>query len=297
MAAGTGIGVVLNPTLLDVLAEHPQAVDYVEVIPETFWTDRGRSATARYEPVAAAIAGLGLVAERYPLAIHGIGLSVGTATSLDERHVRQVRRFADAQGIERVSEHLGFSRASGRSNIDRHVGVGFPLPCDRAVLAWMIPRVEQTMDMLDRPIIWENGVHHTPYVDEDMTEPIFINRLAEATGCGMLLDLHNLYVDHRNGGPPPDVYLDQLDLDHVREIHVAGGSTVGRAYTDSHAGPCPEEVWRLLADVLPECRSLEGVTFEYHQSYFPRLGVDGVVAELATARRIWDAARPERHVA
>jgi uncharacterized protein (UPF0276 family) len=294
MGAATGIGLVFNSIVPHFLAVYVDTVDYVEVIPETLWTDRGRLATRRYEPIPAAFDEVDALAERYPIACHGIGLSIGSASALDEQHLAEIRRFADRYGVDRISEHFGFSRVRGPEGDDHHLGLAFPIPCDNDILSWMIGRIERAMGILGQPIILENGVHHTPLIEQDMTEPEFLNRVAEVTGCGVLLDLHNLHADHRNGGPAPLAYIEALDLEHVREIHIAGGSMIGRTYTDSHAGPCPPEVWDLLVDVAPRCPLLEGITFEFHDSYFPRMGSEGLCQQLQSAREIW-AGLPRRH--
>jgi len=299
MAAATGIGVVFNSTVPRFLQSFPDAVDYVELIPETLWTDRGRGMTERYVEVPAAAQELSTLAQRLPIACHGVGLSIGSALPLDEEHLAKLREVLQRYEVTRFSEHLGFSRVADARGADRHIGVGLPLPCDEDLLVWMIARVRRVIDVLGTSIIFENGVRHAPFVDEDMDEPVFLNRLAAATGCGMLLDLHNLYVDCRNNGWRADDYLEQLDLDIVREIHMAGGSMIGNAYTDSHAGPCPHEVWQLLERLAPCCRNLEGITFEFHDSYYPAFGAEVLRRELARLAEVWLARSGPRisHVA
>jgi uncharacterized protein (UPF0276 family) len=144
------------------------------------------------------------------------------------------------------------------------------------------------MGRLRCQLLLENGVRHTPFVDEDMSEPVFINRLARSSGCLMLLDLHNLYTDYRNHGWDPLDYLAQLDPHIVRELHIAGGSTVGGVYTDSHSGRCPAEVWELLAESVARFGRIERVTFEFNDSYYAGIGRDGVLDELAHARSLCD---------
>jgi len=287
MQKATGVGVVLNRAIPDFLASHPDAVDYVEVIPETLWTDRRQNIEPRFEWITKAVEDVERLAEHYPLACHGVGLSVGSASPLDERHLVEVKRFLDRFGVERYSEHLGFNRVPGENGLDHHMGLGFPVPCDNEMLELMRERIAQVIHLTHRTVILENGVRHTPLIDEDMSEPEFINRLVSLTGCGVLLDLHNLYTDYRNNGQLPLDYINALKLEHVREIHIAGGSFIGSAYTDSHAGACPPEVWELLIDVVPRCPNLEGVTFEFHDSYYPSMGEKGLVEQLARAREVW----------
>jgi uncharacterized protein len=295
VAAAKGIGVVFNSTLPEFLKRFPDAIDYVELIPETLWTDRGRGAVDRYSEVPAAVEQLLSLAERLPIVCHGIGLSIGSAMPLDEEHLTQLRNVVARWQVTRFSEHLGFSRVADGHGADRHIGLGLPLPCDEDVLAWLVARVRRATALLGTAIIFENGVRHTPFIDEDMSEPVFLNRLAAETGCGMLLDLHNLHVDCKNNGGQADDYLGQLDLHIVREIHVAGGSMIGNVYTDSHAGPSPGEVWALLRRVAPHCENLEGITFEFHDSYYPSFGPEVLRSELARLTEFWRMR--ERHVA
>lgn len=293
MAVASGVGVVFNATLPVFLEACPGVIDYVELIPETLWTDRGRGAADRYEDVPAAVGQLERLADDYPIACHGIGLSIGSVLPLDAEHLARLRRVTERYGVERFSEHLGFTRVADGLGGDRHLGVALPLPCDEAVLAWLTGRVSEAQDRLGQPMLLENGVRHTPFVEEDMSEPAFLKRLANATGCGVLLDLHNLHVDCRNNGWTADDYLAELDLGIVREIHVAGGSELGGVYTDSHSGPAPAPVWALLRALAPLCPNLEGITFEFNDSYFPRFGAERLAEELAALREVWRG----RHVA
>lgn len=285
--AARGVGAVISRTLADFLATHPAALDYLELMPEMLWTDYGRGNAPRYEEMPAARAMVDRLAAQYPLVCHGIGLSIGSAMPLDEQHLAQVARTAERYGAGRYSEHLGFFRVATDPGHDRHMGLGMPLPCDEAVLDWLIPRVRRAGAVLGMPLLLENGVRHTPYVEEDMGEPQFLNRLGAATGCGVLLDLHNLYTDYRNNGSAPEAYIAELDLALVREIHVAGGAMLGKAYTDAHAGPCPSTVTALLRALVPACPRLEGITFEFHESVAPRFGPEALQDELAMLAEIW----------
>jgi uncharacterized protein (UPF0276 family) len=121
-----------------------------------------------------------------------------------------------------------------------------------------------------------------------MSEPEFLNRLSHESGCGILLDLHNLYVNARNHGVSPEIFLADLDLRQVVEIHLAGGDELLGFYTDSHAGPVAPPVWDLLRDTLRAAPGVRAVTFEFHESSYPLLKIDGIRLELARARRIWE---------
>lgn len=287
--APPAVGLLVNGVTTEVLAGQPDAVDFVEVIPEMLWVDRGGAEPDRFGDIPVAVAQLESLAARYPVIGHGVGLSIGSGVPPDIGHLGRVHTWLERWGVEAFSEHLGFARVRADDGQERHVGLGFPLPCDEDVLSWLAARVRAVMDALEHQILLENGVRHTPIIHEDMGEAEFMNRLAATTGCGMLLDLHNLYTDYRNHGWEPLDYLEQLDPAIVRELHIAGGSVIGGAYTDSHSGRCPPEVWDLLAIAVAHFPDVERVTFEFNDSYYSGIGRDGVLDELAHARSICDA--------
>ena len=121
-----------------------------------------------------------------------------------------------------------------------------------------------------------------------MTDAQFLNALCERTGCGLLLDLHNVYVNARNHGFDPMDLLDGLDLTRVVEVHLGGGTEVDGVYLDAHSGPCPDEVWRMLDEILPRTPNLAGVVFEMFGNYFPSIGPEPLRQELRKAREALD---------
>jgi uncharacterized protein len=147
-------------------------------------------------------------------------------------------------------------------------------------------------DRLGSSFLLENNVYYTECPEQDLTEQEFFNELCTRTGCGVLLDVHNVYANSRNHGFDPVQFVDRLDLSKVWEVHIAGGNEFAGMYTDSHAGPCPDSVWDLLAHVVPRAPCLRGITFEFHESYFPELEAAGVRAQLARARDVWHRSRP-----
>jgi uncharacterized protein (UPF0276 family) len=133
----------------------------------------------------------------------------------------------------------------------------------------------------------ENNVAYVDQPEEDMSEAVFLNRLSQQSGCGILLDLHNVYVNARNRGSSSEALLRDLDLSRVVELHIAGGDDLLGFYTDSHAGPVAPAVWDLLDSTLRAAPWIRAVTFEFHESSYPLLTMDGIRAELDRARRLW----------
>src|SRR5882724_3224753 len=281
-----GVGVLYNAALPDLLRSDHDLVDYVEIVPDTFWTDDGMGSVARYQEIGPAVAILDELAPRLPLVAHSVGLSIGSADLFDRVHVEQIVRWQQRYGFPWHSDHLSFARVPGGAH-ELNAGLAVPVPYDAEVLDLIAFRVEEIQRRIPVPFLLENNVYYTDLPEQEMSEPEFLNRLATRTGCGLLLDVHNVYVNAVNHGFAAESFVDALDLDRVVEVHVAGGNEFAGLYTDSHAGPCPEPVWELLDRVVAGARRLAGITFEFHHSYYPLLGPDGLRRELDRARDAW----------
>ncbi len=286
-----GIGVLYNRALIDLLVADALPIDYVEIIPERSWTDRGRDATPRFVEHPRDMARIETLARRYPLVAHGVGLSIASAAMFDLDYVAQLARWRRRFGLCWISEHLAAVRVSADGVVDHHTGVPLPLAWDEELLSLVTARARQAIDVLGCDLLLENGVVFTPVPEPDMGEAEFLNRLTRESPCRLLLDLHNLFTNSINLSVDTGVFLRDLDLTAVAEIHIAGGNEVGGFYFDSHAGACPPQVWELLDRVTPDTPGLRGITFEFHESYFPQLTATGLQRELLRAGAVWRATR------
>jgi uncharacterized protein (UPF0276 family) len=276
-----GVGLLYNPSLPPFLETNLDALDYLEVIPDMFWVEDGAGAFGEIEAVAEV---LDAVAARRPLVAHCIGFSLGSAEPFEDAYLRKVAEWSRRYRFPWCSDHLSFVRVSGADGHEHNAGLAVPVPYDHELLDLIAGRIERIQQEVAAPFLIENNVYFVDIPDQEMDEPEFLNALTARTGCGLLLDLHNVYVNSRNHGFDPFSFVDALDLERVVEIHIAGGSEFGGMYTDSHAGPCPEPVWELLAAVAPRAANLAGVTFEFQESYYPILGPEGTRRELERAR-------------
>ena len=252
-----------------------------------FWTDRGPGHEDRYRELESWIDVLDPLAARCPLVAHNIGMSLGTAGSFDVDYVEQLASWHRRYRYAWHSDHLSFVKVHAGDGEDHNAGLAFPVPYDHEVLDLVAQRIDHVQRAIPIPFIVENNVSYVDIPGQEMSEPEFLNELMRRTGCGLLLDVHNVYVNARNHGFDACEFIAALDLYRVVEIHVAGGNELGGMYRDSHAGPCPQEVWDLLAFVMPRVTRLRAITFEFHDSYYPLLKHDGIAAQLATAREIW----------
>ena len=284
-----GVGLLYNAALTDFVRTNLTAFDYISITPDLFWVDRGPRHTERYEELESWIETLDWVASRCPIVSHNIGLSIGTAAAFDTGYLEQIANFHSRYQFLWHSDHLSFAQVHGKTGDLHHAGMAVPISYDEEMLDLVADRVGQVRKKIAIPFLLENSVYFVNIPEQDMTEVEFLNRLTSRSGCRLLLDLHNLYTNARNHGFDAFLFLDELDLDSVVEIHIAGGDEFAGMYTDSHAGPCPEPVWELLDHAISRTPNLRGVTFEFHFSYYPMMKEAGVLAQLDRARAMWSS--------
>ena len=275
------VGLLYNPAVPFIIDQVGDLVQYIEVIPDRFWYDFGTNAQhGRFHHVQAAIDTFKLYAEGRIIAGHGIGLSLPSAMPLDAALLDQVTAMAEDIGFAWYSEHMSMFLTPHASVPNAQAGLGLPVVYDEDTFKILRNKIGQLKEALGCTVMMENGSIFTPIPYMEMTEPEFFNRLYEELDCGMLLDLHNLYVTWRNGGVSPEEYLNGIDPEAVLEIHMAGGDELAGFYTDSHSRLTPAEVWTWALEYVPRFPRLKAITFEFHESYFPRLGVAGIAGEL-----------------
>ncbi|MBL0147195.1 MAG: DUF692 domain-containing protein [Ideonella sp.] len=229
-----------------VLAERPP-VSFLEVHSENFFGDGG-----------AALAVLQQAREAYPISLHGVGLSLGSAIGLDETHLARLARLVRCIDPVRVSDHASFARAPfgpvGAQGQPVHAGDLLPLAFTEASLRVMVSNVQKVQDTIRRPILVENLSAYLRWADDAMAEPEFFNELARRSGCGMLLDVNNLVVNALNAGQAPVAtacaFIDALHPDIVGEIHLAGFSEQAGLIVDDHGSRVRPEVWRVYAHAV-----------------------------------------------
>ncbi len=281
-----GIGLAYQVQLREFIARRPEQFDFLEVVPDILWTDLGRFSRPRYRDLEDGVAFIRDVARVKPVIAHSIGLSIGSAHRFERAHVEQLARWYEWLRFPWHSDHLAFHLTAGTPR-ELNLNLTMPVTLDRATLELVAARVRVVQRRIPVPFLIENNTAYFRYPGEAFEEPEFFNALTAATGCGMLLDLHNLHSNARNLGIDPQDFLDRLDLGRVVEIHVAGGLSFEGFYLDAHSGASPEPVWDLLDRVLPRCPNLGGVVFELFGSWFDTLGTTGLEQQLARMREAW----------
>jgi hypothetical protein len=236
---------------------------------------------------------LGLIRERYPLSIHGVGLSIGANQPLDREHLERLATLLERYQPQAFSEHLAWS-----SHGEVFLNDLLPLAYDAATLARVCAHIDQVQSRLQRQLLLENPATYVEFSNSSMDEATFIGEVVRRTGCGLLLDVNNAYVSSVNHHWDVQAYLRALPLHAVGEIHLAGfaedrDAAGDRLLIDNHGAPVDAAVWRLYAEVL----QLIGATptlLERDNAIPP---LDLLVQEAQRAQTLLDAARPTRRQA
>ena len=226
-----GAGLGLRRALLGpLLSMHQGAVDFMEVAPEN-WIGVGGRFRKQFRQLT----------ERYPIVLHGLSLDIGGPDPIDEDLVRSVRDLMGEMDVPLYSEHLSYCAAQG------HLYDLLPIPFTEEAVHHVAARVHQVQDIIGQPIALENASYYAQPLAE-LGEAEFITAVVEESGCDLLLDVNNIYVNSINHRYDPLEFLDALPLQRVRYIHVAGHyDEADDLKVDTHGADVIDPVWALLA--------------------------------------------------
>ncbi|HEY2481166.1 MAG TPA: DUF692 domain-containing protein [Caulobacteraceae bacterium] len=242
-------------------------VDFVEVISENFMVEGGRPLHV-----------IDKVREHYPVALHGVSMSIGSAEGLNRDYLRRLRMLADRVQPLWISDHLCWTGAHGFNSHDL-----LPMPYTREALEIVRRNLDQAQEALGRPMLLENPSSYVTFAQDEMPEWAFLAEIVRSSGCFLLLDINNIFVTARNHAFDPAEYLAAVPADRVRQIHLAGHSQ-GREglLIDTHDAPTPDPVWALYEGAIGRFGPV--ATMIERDDAIPPL--ETLLDELAIARRL-----------
>lgn len=280
-----GVGIIALGAFDRVWSGIENLVDVVEVEPQTLW--RGRVGDARVlDPTALAW----LRACGRPLLAHGVGYPVGATTPPDRSGVAASARSACDLGAVHWSEHLAFNEVG-----EAHAGFLLPPVQTPEGVSSAARHIEMFQAEHDRPFLVETPTNYLRPTVGDLGDGEYVASVAEAADCGILLDLHNIWTNERNGRQSVTDYLDALPLERVWEVHLAGGFETSGYYLDAHVGPVDPRLLELAAHVLPRLPHVRAVVYEAVPASIAGQGVDGLRAVLMSIHEVLDASPPMNH--
>ena len=216
------------------LARPKTAVDWFEALTENYMDSEGR-------PLDALLA----IRKDYPVALHGVSLSIGGVEGPRPDYLRRLKRLADRVEPFLVTDHLCFTGAHARNVHDL-----LPLPYTEEAIATVAANVGRAQDALRRPLALENVSSYLTYRESEMTEPEFLVEVARRAGCRILLDVNNAYVSAQNHGFAAEDYVDAVPAELVAQLHLGGYSDMGTFLFDTHSRAPTEPVWELYRRVI-----------------------------------------------
>lgn len=268
--AVTGFGLGLRPTHYAALAEHAAApdrrVDWLEIISENYMGVGGRP---RRHLLA--------LRAQYPMVMHGVSLSIGSTAPLDRDYLAALKSLASEIEPAWMSDHLCWTGVAGHNMHDL-----LPLPFTDEALDHVAARVDAVQDFLGAQILLENTSSYVTYTESAIPEWEFIVALARRTGCALLLDVNNVYVNSVNHGFDPLTFIDALPPSLVRQIHLAGHEDHGTHIIDTHDHDVAPAVWELYAAAVRRFGIVP--TMIERDDHIPPLS--DLLAELDQARRV-----------
>jgi len=261
-----GLGLGLRAVHFNHILEHWPAVDWFEAISENFIDSQGRPRHV-----------LRRIAERYPVVLHGVSLSIGSTEPLDFDYLDKLKALAQEVDARWISDHLCWTGVLGRNTHDL-----LPLPLNEETLAHVVGRVRAVQDHLERPLVLENPSSYVSFADDTLSEWEFLSRMAQESDCGLLLDVNNVYVSSVNHDFDPVEYVRSVPHDRVVQFHLAGHTRCRTHLVDTHDGRVSDPVWELYA-LAHQLTGGASTLLEWDARIPP---FDELHAELLKARRV-----------
>jgi uncharacterized protein (UPF0276 family)/extradiol dioxygenase family protein len=278
-----GIGVVYTPKLARVL--DLRTVDVLEIEPQMFWRSTGDAD----EPIRLDRAAFSeLQAMPQTKLVHSVSLPVANREPHAAADLLRLRESIEALGSPYASEHLSFNRFTAESP---QAWTGFFLPPrqDEHTVQIAAARIDEMRRAVGVPLAFETGVNYLRAQHGEMSDGAFFRRVAEAADCGIVLDLHNLLANERNGRCSIRAVFDELPHERVWEIHLAGGMNYRGYWLDSHSGLIEEDLWAMARAVVDACPNLRAIVFEVMDQYIDELSAEGLSREIERLRALWNA--------
>jgi len=261
-----GFGLGLRPEHYRDFLEHRPRVDWLEILSENYLVPGGKP-----------LANLDAIRRDWPMAMHGVSLSIGSADPLDEHYLRELKALADRVQPAWISDHLCWTGVDHANLHDL-----LPLPYTEAALRHVAARVAQVQDVLGRRLLLENVSSYVAFAGDEMAEWEFLAELARRADCDLLLDVNNVYVSAMNHGFDARAFIDAVPAARVRQIHLAGHEDNGTHRIDTHDRPVCEAVWDLYRYTVARLGDVPAMI--ERDDAIPL--VDELVAELDRARAI-----------
>lgn len=242
-----GFGLGLRSKHYPYIFEHWPEVDWFEVISENFMDTDGKPKR-----------NLARIRERYPVVMHGVAMSIGTLDPINSEYLQKLKALAKWLNPPWITDHLCWTGIAHKNSHDL-----LPVPYTEEALKHIVTRIKQVQDYLERPLALENPSTYLEFKTSHIPEAEFIARMAQESGCNLLLDVNNVYVSCYNHHHDAKAYIDAIPLDKVVQIHLSGHSNLGTHIVDTHDDHVVDEVWALYRYVVHKAGRIPNTMVEW----------------------------------
>ena len=261
-----GVGIGFREPLRSAIFMNRDRIDFVEITSDHYMDSTPRK-----------LEELDLLREHFTLIPHSLDLSLGSAEGIDATYLEKLAAVVERVDPPWFSDHICFTGSGGVK-----IGHLAPVPYTEEALKVFVRNIEAVKKRISTPLILENITYNLTFPSSEMSEPVFVKRLLEESGCGMLLDATNLYINSRNLGYDWRRYLDEIPCDKVVQIHFVGSHRSGDRLIDAHADQTDDEIWNVIEEIAVRC-DIKGAILERDEKFPDFLEL---VEELDKARRV-----------
>ena len=279
-----GTGIVYVPGLEPLLQPGNDSITVLEVEPQTLW-HFDRSMSVPYVFPDNALQVLRSLPQRK--IIHSVGVAVGGTQRASAPFCAALKHSIHSLDAAWASEHLSFTHVKGKSEVF-HTGFMLPSLQTREGAQTAATTIRDLAQHVPVPFAVETGVNYLAPRPGELSDGEFIAQAVEHADCGILLDLHNIWTNERNGRQSVREYLATIPLERVWEIHLGGGFEFEGYWLDAHSGAVPDQVLTLLEECIPRCVNLKAVVYEIFPSFIPLFGLDAVQKQMEVIKTIWE---------
>ena len=278
-----GVGITYSSAIEPLLERRPELVQVLEIEPQTTWI-KTREPERPYRVDEEVVEHLASLPGRK--LVHSIGTPVGGTVRPDARQLGLLRDTIRRFDAPWASDHLSFNQTP-------EFATGFFLPPRQTVagIETVTGSIRDLQEALPVPIAVETGVNYLRPRADELPDGEFVGRVVEAADCGLLLDLHNIFSNGLNGRQPVSEYLEQLPLERVWEVHLAGGMELDGFWLDAHSGAIPDPLYAVCETVIPRLPNLGAIIFEIYPSFVPEVGLALVEEQLERLHALWELRR------
>jgi uncharacterized protein (UPF0276 family) len=276
-----GVGITYSEAIVPLLERRPELFAVVEIEPQTTWVRTSDPIGSYHVKEEVVKRLLSLPGQKL---IHSVGTPVGGSVRPQPAQLALLLEAIARFESPWVSDHLSFNRTS-------EFATGFFLPPRQTQegVATVTRSIQDLQQFFNVPVAIETGVNYLRPRSDELRDGEFVRRVSDASDCGLLLDLHNIFANALNGRQPLDAFLDDLPLERVWEVHLAGGMELDGFWLDAHSGAIPDALYAIAEQVIPKLPNLGAIIFEIFPSFVPIVGLDLVEDQIHRLHALWQS--------